>query len=303
MNHAVIDIGSNTMRLQIYQNENGTISTIIKEKEVAGLAGYIKKNRLDPDGISKACDILNNFKEIAVRFVEAHEIHIFATASLRGIENQNEALETIQQNTGLRPIVLSGEEEARLDFIGVTSHFPQIRDGLLIDIGGASTELIRFENAEPVQLVSMPIGCLNLYRKYVGKVIPTSKERKKIAKEIKEQIDKIGWKSKNYPALMIGVGGTVRAAHKLSCELFSQKNDQNEMVAGYIKKIINKIVDNEDDIFLTINKLIPERTSTIFTGLMILNEAIKKFSCKSIFVSDYGLREGYLFDRVLRTRE
>lgn len=301
MNYAVIDLGSNTIRLSIYQYEGGKIMTVIKQKEVAGLAGYIKKNRLELDGIQKACEILTNFRELAMRFVDdEHDIHVFATASLRGVANQNQALDMIQQSSGLLPVVLSGEEEARLDFIGVTSHFSDLKDGLLIDIGGASTELIRFEDAEPVQLVSMPIGCLNLYTKFVGEVIPTDNERKRIKKEILDKLNKLKWDTDRIPDLMIGVGGTVRAARKLSRELFSLPKDQKEMNAAYIKKILERIRDNKDDIYLTINKVIPERTSTIYTGLMILNEAIKKFRCESILVSDYGIREGYLVDKVLK---
>ena len=299
MNYAVIDVGSNTIRLSIFRYEDDKITTLVQQKEVAGLAGYIKKNRLEDEGIQKACDVLLGFKEIAIRFVAENDIHAFATASLRGILNQDQALEIIEQTTGLRPIVLCGEEEARLDFIGA-SHFTECTDGILIDIGGASTELVRFENAQPVQLASMPIGCLNLFAKFVDNVIPTEKERKKIKKEIREQFGALGWNAEEKFPLMIGIGGTVRAAHKLSCGLFSLPKDQNEMTASFVKKILDELKQNENKIFHTVYKLIPERTLTIYTGLMILNEAIKRFGSESIFVSGYGVREGYLIDRILK---
>jgi len=299
MNCAVIDLGSNTIRLSIFSYEDNKITTVIQQKEVAGLAGYIRKNRLDQEGIQKACDVLNEFMKIAVRFVDENEIYAFATASLRGILNREQALKILAQTTGLFPDVLSGEEEARLDFIGA-SHFTECMDGILIDIGGASTEFVRFENAQPVCLASLPIGCLNLYTRFVGRIIPNGEERKKIKKEIREQLANLGWKAEDDFPLMIGIGGTVRAAHKLSCGLFSLPQSQNEMNAGYIKEILNKLRNNENAIYRNVYKLIPERTLTIFTGLMILNEAIKRFGCESIFVSGYGVREGYLIDRILR---
>ncbi|MCL2768280.1 MAG: hypothetical protein FWE49_06115 [Synergistaceae bacterium] len=299
MNYAIIDIGSNTMRLSIFSHEDKKITTVIRQKEVAGLAGYIKENRLESQGIQKACDVLCEFMKTAAHFVSENDIHAFATASLRGIINQDQALEMIQQTTGLLPAILSGEEEARLDFIGA-AHFTECKDGILIDIGGASTELVRFENAQPVRLASMPIGCLNLFTRFVGKMIPTEKERKKIKKEIREQLDNHGWNAEvNFP-LMIGIGGTVRAAHKLSCGLFSMPQDQNEMNVSFIREILKKLKNNEGEIYRAVYKLIPERTLTVFTGLMILNEAIKRFGCESIFVSDYGVREGYFIDRILK---
>jgi len=301
MNYAVIDLGSNTVRLSIFSYEDSKIITVIQQKEVVGLAGYVKKNRLELEGIHKACEVLRGFKEIASRFVLENDIHIFATASLRGIVNQDQALETIQRETGLIPEVLSGEEEARLGFVGA-SHYTECKDGILIDIGGASTELVRFEDAKPVQLASLPVGCLNLYTKYVEEVIPTRKERKIIKRAIREELDDLGWSIDKNVSLMIGVGGTVRATHKLSSELFSQPKDQQLIKTKYIKDIINKLRDCEDGIYRSVYKLIPERTLTISTGLMILDEAIKRFKCESMFISKYGIREGYMIDRIINER-
>ena len=207
----------------------------------------------------------------------------------------------IRLATGMTPEVLSGEEEARLGFVGA-SYFTECKEGVLIDIGGASTEFVRFENSQPVQLASMPLGCLSLYTRFVEKVIPTDQERKKIKKEIRGQLDAAGFNPESgfsFP-LMIGIGGTARAAHKLSCELFSLPKDQYEIKSEYVKKILYELRHNENKIYRTIYKLIPERVLTISAGLMILNQAVRLFDCDSIFVSGYGVREGYLIDRVIK---
>lgn len=299
MNYAVIDLGSNTIRLSVYRYENNEISEVIRQKEIAGLAGYVKEGVLELGGIEKACCILNEFREIAVRFVEHREIHVFATASLRGVQNQEEAIKRFKQATGLQPEVLSGEEEARLDFIGV-SHFAPCDSGILIDIGGASTELVWFENAQPIKLVSVPVGCLSLYTRFVSNAFPSKEERSAIKRKIGAQFDSIGWDAEEKLPLMIGVGGTVRAAHKLSCDLFSIPEGQNEIDAGLVKEILCELKNNENDIYQVVYKQIPERTLTITTGLLILRGAIKRFGCKSLYVSNYGIREGYLIDRVIK---
>ena len=149
----------------------------------------------------------------------------------------------------------------------------------------------------------MPMGCLSLFTKFVGKATPTDMERKTIKKEIKKQFHNIGWDDQEALPLMIGVGGTMRAAHKLSCSLFSITKEQNEINAACIREILRELKDNENEIYHTVYKLIPERTLTISTGLLILNEAIKKFNCENIFISKYGAREGYFIDRIVKERE
>ena len=299
MNYAVIDLGSNTLRLSVYRAECDGFGTVISQKEVVGLAGYVCNNKLEPEGIQRACEILQGFKEIAVRFAAEEDIYLFATASLRGLDNEQQACDLIEQACGLLPEVLSGEEEARLGFLGA-SHAVDCNDGILIDIGGASTELVLFREGRPVELVSLPLGCLSLYSGFVGKIIPTENERRAIKKEIRKQFDRgIQWDISEALPLMIGVGGTVRAAHKLSRDLFVLP-EGCALRAGHIKRILHKLKHNEDEIFRTVYKRIPERTLTIFPGLMILNEAIKRFDCKRLAVSHYGVREGYFIDRVLQ---
>ena len=300
MNYAVIDLGSNTIRLSIYSYDNGMFKLIISQKEVVGLAGYVKKNHLALEGINNACDILKGFREIAIRFVKKKDIHLFATASLRGIDNQQQACEIIERSCGLRPEVLSGEEEARLDFLGA-SHCVECTNGILIDIGGASTEFVWFQNAHPVELVSIPIGCLSLYAKSVNTIIPTKSERKKIKRQIRENFEEyLNWDIQEEVPLMIGVGGTVRAALKISCELFSLPNDNRQLHAEHVVAVLRKLIHSDDKIFHTLYKRVPERVLTIFTGMMILNEAIKRFPCENLVVSNYGVREGYLIDRLLK---
>ena len=299
MNYAIIDMGSNTVRLCVYSYEDGKIIPMISKKEVVGLAGYKKAGLLESDGIAKACVTLNDFKQIASRFVQEDKIRVFATASLRGITNQEQLLETLWLKTGIRPEVLSGEEEARLSFTGAL-RYSNCRDGIMIDIGGASTELVRFCDGEPAELVSIPIGCLSLYINNVSQVIPNNEERKQIKKEVRDQFDRyIDRMSIQQLPLMLGVGGTVRAVHKLSSDIFTNPGDDPYVKAEHVRDILEMLKDNTNQIFLTVNRQIPERTHTIATGLMILKEAIKRFNCESIYISKYGIREGYLIDRVL----
>jgi exopolyphosphatase/guanosine-5'-triphosphate,3'-diphosphate pyrophosphatase len=301
MKYAIIDLGSNSVRLSIYGYENGKFDRIFNQKEIVGLAEYVSDDVLNTSGVKKACVILNSFKEIALNFTELSDIHLVATASLRNVANRDEAVKLIIEETGLVPDVLEGETEAALGFVGV-SQYVNCANGVMIDIGGASTELVLFRDYRVVSLISLPIGCLNLAVKYVSEIIPTKSEMKQIKAAIRNQFSKIDWETDTDP-LLIGVGGTLRATLKLSRSVFDLPQEQNSLETRYIKKIAKLLIDNKNDIYHTAYKVIPERLMTILPGLAILRYAIKKFECKTLTVSEYGIREGYLMNRVLKKHD
>lgn len=299
MNYAIVDVGSNSLRLSIYSCEGGNIKEILTQKEVAGLSQYVKNHLLEEDGIQKTCDILNAFRETACRFTEPSHLHVFATAVLRNIENRAAVLETIAQNTSLQLDVLDGLEEARLDFVGA-SHFSPYEEGLLIDIGGASTELVHFQAGSPLQSYSLPIGCLSLYTKHVRKVLPTKPERKAIKEDIRMHLDELDWGKTDDIPLLLGVGGTLKAVLKILTVMNPGYVSGASFPATNISVILKKLKHAEGDIIPLIYKAAPDRLLTISPGLLILKEIARKHGCQTVTVSKYGVREGYLIDRVLK---
>ena len=302
MNYAVIDLGSNSVRLSVYRHTDGGIDKIFNRKEMAGLAGYSAKGILDPAGIRKACSVVNDFKETAYRFVEADNLYLFATASIRNIKNREEAVRIIARETTLTPDVLEGHEEAALGFSGVSNNM-NCENGVMIDVGGASTELVLFKEHKAVSFVSLPIGCLNLAVAHVGRIIPKESEWKKIKAEAREQFNGIDWDKEIRCPLMVGTGGTLRAVLKLSGAVFDLPPGQNVLQARHIKEIAELLRDNKENIYHMVYKVTPERLMTISTGLIILLQAIRRFGCETIAVSRFGIREGYLMDRLLTEHE
>lgn len=95
MKYAIVDLGSNTIRLSVYLSlEDGGFRLLFSEKEMAGLAGYIKKGIMSQEGIEKACAVLQDFQVLLAQF-GMEEMHVFATAPLRNIQNTDEAVEQI----------------------------------------------------------------------------------------------------------------------------------------------------------------------------------------------------------------
>lgn len=237
MKQAVIDIGSNSVRLTLYQIDGRSFKIIFREKIMAGLAGYVEDGALSSEGIKCACDALFEFRH-TLQTLNIRKTAVFATASLRNISNTEEALSEIESATGFTVEVISGEEEARLGYIGAIQEL-HISDGAFVDVGGASTEVVIFEGGEAQTTVSFGLGSLSLYRRCVKKILPGSGSLKRIRAALQADIDekKILPQGKHSP--LICVGGTARAALKLAVKYFDLPENCHSITASQLEQLCN----------------------------------------------------------------
>lgn len=297
MVYGIIDLGSNTIRLSIFKYEDGKIRLLQNKKAIAGLATCVEGGGLTEIGISKACFVLNRYKDI-LKAQNIENYSVFATASLRNINNREIVLNEIKERTGIIPEVLFGDEEARLDFIGVKNSC-ELSRGVLIDIGGGSTELVLFENGEIKRLTSIPIGALNLQNKSVKGIIATDRELKKMKKIINNALDELQWNFESNYETMYAIGGSSRAALEISKELFKIPAEERSFNRANVKEILNRLKSADIKDYKAVYKIKPERIFSLSGGLVILNEVIKRFGCEVINISKDGIREGYFIDRII----
>ena len=172
MKYAICDIGSNTIRMNIYQSRPGAVRRIVSEKETAGLGSLRDAaGKLTQEGVEALTEALRAFLSTA-QAVEADEFHAFATASLRNLKNSREVLDRVEQATGVRPLILTGEQEAELDWRALHDEIGD-RTGLMADLGGGSVELVRFENGVQTDAETLSFGSLSLYREHVSGILAT----------------------------------------------------------------------------------------------------------------------------------
>lgn len=105
---AIIDVGSNTMRLTLYYYEQTRFQPLLHKKAMAGLMGYVENGRLSDEGLRKAAEVLAEYRRILENF-SIEEVHVFATAILRNIDNSDEALAYLQYQSGFDIELISGE--------------------------------------------------------------------------------------------------------------------------------------------------------------------------------------------------
>lgn len=156
MKQAVIDIGSNSIRLSLYETDGQSFKILFREKIVAGLAGYVEGGKLSAEGVECTCAGLLSFCGI-LQTLAIDRISVFATASRRNISNTEQVLSVIRVATGYLVEVISGEGEALFGCAGAMQELC-LTGGAFLDIGGASTENVTFEAGKPVDFAGSPLA-------------------------------------------------------------------------------------------------------------------------------------------------
>ena len=207
----VIDIGSNSVHLvvAIYHEENGYFSVIDDAKVNVRLGeGMTRTGRLDPERM----DVGVNTMKIYRRMIDAYQLDqviATATAAVRKAENGDEFVRRVKEEADIDINVIPGEQEAMYDYLGVVNTI-DIKDGLLMDIGGGSTELVLIQNREKKAGVSLPFGAVDLAEKFNLTDKPKKSDLEKLHVFLEGAFSQYPLlaEAKGYP--VIGVGGTIR---------------------------------------------------------------------------------------------
>lgn len=296
----MIDIGSNTIRMAIYLIEGSHIEMLLKKKHTVGLASYLKDNVMQPEGIDKAAEILNEFRGFLTTF-QITQVTAFTTAALRNAENSREAVAEIERRTGFSIRVITGDEEAEFDFIGAT-HNLQNDSGLLIDIGGGSTEIVSYRDRTIRYKTSLPIGSLGLRTRYVTELLPSASECLAMRSEAGRMIENLDMPVSMPETAVVGIGGTFKGATALYNAMFNQPASNVRMETRRFMTMISALQRDQgmtQKLAILLMRTVPDRIRTIVPGLILADVLARRFHGKVITYSNSGVREGYIYDQIL----
>lgn len=301
MKQAVIDVGSNSMRLTVYDVTDGDFRILFKEKIMAGLAGYVENRQITQKGIDRAAEGILHFQEI-LKVLSIPDCTVLATASLRNVRNTKEAREQIDRRTGLTLQVLTGEEEATYGYLGAMYDL-RLTDGIFADIGGGSTEIVKFAENQIEQAKSYPIGSLMLYREYVKKILPGKEAQQKIKDRIMKELLTGARKPMVKGEQIAGVGGTIRAVLKLAVRQFELPPETKSFSAEQLEHLCTVLCKKDKTASDLIIQIAPERIHTLIPGILILQKIVRMSGAKEIVVSRYSIREGYLCRKISEQKQ
>lgn len=309
-NFAVIDLGSNTIRLVVYEVKddhrktytNKDFKSLINDKVMAGLSAFVADDgTFTEDGVRRAVDVLKGHAKRA-RYFDCKRIDVFATAVLRNAINSAEAVAAIERETGLSITLLSAADEAHLGFAGATCD-REIERGTLVDIGGGSTELTRVEDGRDFDNVSLSQGSLSSYASFVRAILPTPEEMDAVVGALYERLAALPDQDAYRSPVIYGIGGSVRAAAKMNAQLSGEIARPKTMTADQIREILDLCRTDPDTFAHHALKASAERVHTLVPGCLILSTLMSDFRAERLDICKYGVREGYLIERVLEHRD
>ncbi len=299
---AAVDLGSNSFHMVVARNQHGEPSIVDRLREMVRLAsGLDAEGWLDEASQDRALSCLRRFGQ-RLRDMQAHRVRVVGTNTLRRARNADAFLAKAEEALGHPVEVISGIEEARLIYLGVSHHMDS-SDGanLVVDIGGGSTELIIGEGYDPQPLESLYVGCVGVSRAHFGDGTLSAKrfERARLAvrlelRPVAAAFRKRGWKR------AIGSSGTVRAARDVAQAL--GQGDSGVTLAA-AEAIIAELIKARRLEELALPGLGAERAPVFAGGIVILVEVLSALHIDRLDVSSGALREGLLYDMLGRLHD
>jgi exopolyphosphatase/guanosine-5'-triphosphate,3'-diphosphate pyrophosphatase len=290
--YAVIDLGSNSFHMLITRQLANSVQVVNKVKRKVRLAsGLNSQNLLSQTAIARGLECLSFFAE-RLQDIPQENVRIVATAALRLATNRDEFLSKANEILGQKISLLTGKQEAENIFLGVAHTSCGAKKRFVIDIGGASTELILGDGFVTQHVESLNIGCVTFNHHYFsdGKLTTGNFSRaisaaKEVIKPFVEHYKNTGWK------IVLSGSGTMQALTEI--QNFTHQNSGIDFT--FLQQFQQTLINCKTINTINIQGLTSERSPVIASGLAILMAIFESFSIGKIQLSSGALREGLLY--------
>jgi exopolyphosphatase/guanosine-5'-triphosphate,3'-diphosphate pyrophosphatase len=298
---AVVDIGTNSTRLLIAEVDNDRVGEVLERRtEITRLgAGVDAGGRLSDEAMQRVYSVLDGYRGLLEGFRAESAVAVL-TSAVRDAVNGSEFAGVVRDRWGLEPHVLSGDEEARLTFLGATSERDPDDRGrmLVIDIGGGSTELVIGTGREVTFHVSNQAGVVRQTERFLHSDPPARRELDALASDVREILGAgVPITFRRSVGRAIGVAGTATSMASIAQELVLYDPDK---VEGYIMSdsACREIGERLAALALAerreVRGLQPDRAPTIVAGVIILLETLALFDLGEFEVSEHDILRGAL---------
>lgn len=289
---AVIDVGSNSVRLVVYRIDGRAMTPILNEKVMAGLGRDIANSGfLASEGVNVAMRALRRFATL-VEALQIKDVFAVATAAVRESRDGRAFAERVLAETGLSLRVLSGDDEARLSALGVSAGAPDAK-GLVGDLGGASLELVEIGPKGVGRGETFPLGPLTLMR---GDDFEYDRVRRQVAEGL-ERTRLLGKRGGDFYA----VGGAWRALGRIDIALTNHPLGvlhHHEMSRAEVLKVVDAVRRQGRRSLEKLEEAAAKRAETLPYAAVVLEHVMLTGQFERVVVSAFGLREGVLLERM-----
>ena len=288
--YGVIDIGSNSIRLVVFEGLRRAPLPLFNERILCGLGRSLHDTgRLDPEGIEQALLNIERFG-VLLRSMGVARFDAIATAAVRDAEDGAEFVDEVERRCGFRVRVLSGAEEAELAALGVLSGAPGA-DGVVGDLGGGSLELVHLVDGDIAEQATLPLGPLNLLAASDGK-------RKRARMLIDDALAGLPWLGKMRRRSFYAVGGNWRAlahAHMAHSGYPLNIIHHYRLRRGDLAKIADLISRQSRESLTGIRGVSSRRLGLLPLAALVMDRLLSSAAPRDVVFSADGLREGLSF--------
>lgn len=299
---AAVDLGSNSFHMVVARGHHGQLAIVDRLREMVRLAsGLGDHGYLDNESQDRALGCLRRFGQ-RLRDMQAHKVRVVGTNTLRKARNSEGFLTAAEQALGHPVEVISGIEEARLIYLGVSHHIDRANGpNLVADIGGGSTELIIGEGFEPRRLESLAIGCVSMSRRFFdgGRLSQKRFDKARMAARlelspVRASFQRLGWIN------AIGSSGTIKTTAAVAQGLGLVESGITQPA---LKGIMQEMVAARRVDDLNLPGLASDRAPVFAGGVAILAEILNALGIERLQISEGALREGLLYDLLGRLQQ
>ncbi|MCL1950932.1 MAG: Ppx/GppA family phosphatase [Turicibacter sp.] len=286
---AIIDIGSNSVRLVIYKG----LKEIDNIKVFAQLRRHLDSNgNISPEGIENLLETLQGFSRM-IAYYDVRNTICAATATVRQAKNKKEIIKLAKMVTGLEIRIISEYEEAFFGCQAILNSSP-LQNGYTIDLGGGSTEVTLVIDRKMVHYHSFPFGAVSLKQQFVKGMIPTVEECQQISGFIRQQLESLPWiEENNYP--IYAIGGSARnlaRAHQGMIGYPLLGEHLYQMKLADLECLQERFTSGSIEDLTAIDAINKDRMDTIIPALQTFVELSRILGSEAFFLSRKGFRDG-----------
>lgn len=306
-NLAIVDLGSNSARMAITEiAPDGRFREIKRVKENTRLSeGMGREKMLQEPAMKRTIDALKHFKQLYQAMPNV-KVRAITTAAVRQAHNRQEFLDRVQREVGIKLQVLSGKKEAYYDYLGVVRTL-KLNHCLILDVGGASCELVLVQQHRARDLISIPVGAVTLSEQFRlnGYVRSADLFRAQVA--MNDRLKKIPWMRYATRVPIVLLGGANRTLARMAwsyhhrCHRRSIHGYQLSSRAVYAiyRELLNRNLAQRKKM----SGLEPERADIIIGGMLPLVSLLQRNSDGRVIFSESGVREGIITEYVNQRKQ
>ena len=306
-----VDIGTNSVRLLVADVEgagsNAVVTTIDRRMTITRLGQRVDGDRrLHPDAIARTLAVLDQYGAVA-RDLGVEAMRATATSAARDASNRDALFDPAADALGVRPELLSGEEEARLSFLGATASLAAagaVAPDLVIDIGGGSTEFVRGTDA-PVALISVDIGCVRITEQFLHSDPPAPEELSAAVSVVRDHLKDV---ARELPGLgeantLVGLAGTVSTVAAVEQGLAEYDRDRIHhfrLTRAAVEDVFRTLATESAEERRHNPGLEAERVDVIVGGAVVLATVFRQLGFDEMLVSEEDILDGVVRDLATR---